>query len=259
MQDILSNLLPQQIILRLWYENKIFTQSIKALLIKSWMYPIFILIGSFFMMIFFRSWLLPLISLGTENKSSLLQWFTLFSYGLLFIYVLIFMLLLMVTLYINKPFRLIVMYQKISNQYHQSLAVSYYSMIFAHLLMVLFNQGLSTQHALTTLRQLKNWPIIQSIAWQVSERFDSGIDLKNALDIADLDFTFKKFLKIGYYQQNIPLFLDKYVQFQKNYLKHSIVKGSRLLFVIAYFQVILILGFLFRIMQIPIEIMSQYL
>lgn len=212
------------------------TSSLFKKLVKNALYPCFMFLFSYFMILFFSHVLLPAMKEYTDINSFLIMYILEFSFSFLLIS------LLILFLFRKRFFSKLSIVKKIS------------TIRFAILLESLLTISLPTSQALELLSQYKS---IQDISLPIYENLQKGKTLLEILKtIPVMDSSFIPLFQIGLETDTTKL-LHIYIEKTSYILSKDIKKISIIIQIIAYLSVGLMVLLIYQIMLMPLNMLNS--
>ncbi len=244
--------------LKLWKSLKELKSKDFEQLMKRCLYPIFLIITSFMSLIFFRMIFIPRIKTLLDSDSAVTAFLQLDIMILFIVTAFTVMALITSILWLllkNANTRNLV-YLKFHERFKDNLLTVYSTSIFAHILSECINHGIATQSALKVASMFSNEPFAVLLAQRCINKLQSGQSFTQSILSVETDNSFKIFMQMGLFSNQVNKYLLNYIHFSRLYVIKIYSDFVYMLYTIAYLQFILTAYLLYQIIQIPINMIS---
>lgn len=244
--------------LKLWKSLKELKSKDFEQLMKRCLYPIFLIITSFMSLIFFRMIFIPRIKILLDSDRLVTEFLQLDILILFLVTAFLVMILITTVLWLllkNVNTRNLI-YLKIHERLKDNLLTVYSTSKFAHILSECINHGISTQSALKVASMFSNEPFVVLLAQHCINNLQSGLSFTQSILSVETDNSFKIFMQMGLFSNQVSKYLLNYIEFSRLYVTKTYSDIVHILYTVAYLQFILTAYLLYQIIQIPLNMIS---
>ena len=168
------------------------------------------------------------------------------------------LIIFILSLFIFKPNRIIMLYIFVSKHFPNSLMNIHYCQEFMSLFIICNKAGYKSKQALEILKAMKNKPVISFLAFHLDESLMEGESLKDATKNNYYDSSLSRFIKIANYTNDFIEIIDSYIDLAREKIKRRMKKYTTTIQMCTYVFIGLIIIFIYQILFMPMQAISMY-
>lgn len=235
-----------------------FESGLRKNLIKKSVYPLFIFVFAYVMLLVFTTWIIPQMLTSFDQDES-------FSSLLMMIYLIkglcsllavsvIFSVVTAWYLRLHATVRIHLM-KKAASRIH--ILRDYVSYMFSGYLLELEQQGISTRRAMHYLQQIAGTTLFSSFIKDVAHDLEEGIALPDIMEESKLlSEGFQLSFRIGASTSSLTRLLTAFMKQQEHLWEQTIQKASIILQCVAYSFVGIVVLIVYQIMMVPLSMLE---
>jgi type II secretory pathway component PulF len=223
--------------------------------IKKLAYPSFVCIFTFSSLIFFKITILPKIRsmFALESNEMIFSVFHMIVFIQGFIFICLAFSLISLKTGLNNPDIRNFIYLKLYSKIKNNLLTVYTTGLFSRMMLECIKSGISTQNSLELLGKLNEYPFMAILARSCSNRLSKGHTFTDSISEIETDNSFKYFIQLGLYENNVIRQLSNYCDFNSKWLETKLQKLVDGLYFFVYIQFSVSVILIYQIIQIPIS------
>lgn len=227
--------------------------------IKKLIYPGFVCVFTFISLIFFKVTLLPKIQsmFAIERSETIFTVFNMVVFVQVIIYMCLAIGLILLKTGLNNPEIRNFIYLKLHSKIKDNLLTVYTTGLFSRMMLECIKSGVSTQNSLELLAKFNEYPFIALLARNCSNRLSEGHTFTDSISGIETDSSFKYFMQLGLYENNVITQLNNYCDFNSKWLESKLQKMIDILYFFVYIQFSVSVVLLYQIIQIPISMIHS--
>jgi type II secretory pathway component PulF len=223
--------------------------------IKKLVYPSFVCIFTFSSLIFFKVTLLPKIRsmFALESNEMIFNIFDIIVFVQGFIFICLVIALMFLKTGLSSPDIRNFIYLKLYSKIKNNLLTVYTTGLFSRMMLECIKSGISTQNSLELLGKLNEYPFVAILARSCSNKLSKGHTFTDSISDIETDSSFKYFIQLGLYENNVICQLSNYCDFNSRWLESKLQKLVDGLYFCVYIQFSVSVILIYQIIQIPIS------
>jgi type II secretory pathway component PulF len=131
--------------------------------------------------------------------------------------------------------------------------------MFSRLLLECFKSGIPTQSSLEILGKLNDMPIVMFLANNCAKKLNEGNSFLDSISSLDTDSSFKEFMQLGLFSNNVIEQLNNYCLFNVSLFESKLRRIVVYYYAFVYIQFTTVAILLYQVIQLPMTaIGSQF-
>ena len=253
----LSNMFSQSQLLKLHVQLSRFQRSVTHTITTRSLYPLIMSLFSYVCFMFFYQVLYPMfLSLSSTHKMSFLSVYAVISSSLLLGLIIIIWVFLQL---MRTPYKQTIILRMLHKKNPNSLLFDYYANVFTLVYNLCLSFRFSSLMTIELLRGIHDYPYLQAVAYDIHQDCQAGLSLHQAIIIQKLSIVLNQTIDLGIAANDLPAYIERLtVSYQVIFM--SKLKQRLVMFhLVLYGFMMMNLGMIILILQLPSKIMGELL